>query len=391
MMKVIMLAKEYPPNVYGGAGVHLGHLSHELAKLMKVEVRHFDEPTSKKMRNMKTELAANLSTKTYKFWDQLCCARDKKYNSAVQAISTNLSMICDNFDCSVVHTHTWYAHFAGHLAKLIYNIPFVATCHSIEPLRPWKQEQLGEAYYLSSWLEKVGLESADKIIAVSKTMKRDILKYFNVPEHKIEIIYNGIDLDKWTNKPISAELRKKFNIKNDYILFVGRPTKQKGMEYLIEAADQIPPEIQVVMAASGADTAEYEEQIRKKIETRKNIVWINEFLNEDEYIQLYSSARIFVCPSVYEPFGIINLEAMACKTPIVASAVGGIKEVVMNEETGILVEPKNIMQLADSIRLLLKNPALAKEYGESGRKRVERYFGWNFIAEQTKRLYEDLA
>jgi glycogen synthase len=273
----------------------------------------------------------------------------------------------------------------------MYKKPFVLTCHSLEPLRPWKQDQLGEAYTLSSWLEKIGIESADKIIAVSYTMKKDILSLFNIPEERIEIIHNGIDPDKWQYTPLTDELRHRVGIKNEYIFFVGRPTKQKGMEYLIQASDYLPKDIQIVMAATGSDTKEYEEELEKMVEPRKNIIWIRELLPVTEYIQLYSSATVFVCPSVYEPFGITNLEAMACKTPVVASAVGGIKEVVVNEETGLLVEPKDVSQLKEAVIRILKDKKLRNKFGENSRKRIEQCFTWKSIAQKTKNLYEGLV
>lgn len=379
-MKVTFLAREYPPYVYGGAGVHLRYLTQELTKLMQVEVRCFGDQDI-------TE--TNLRVKGYRPKEALKCIHEPRFDSALNTISVNLGMVCDKIDADIVHTHTWYGHFAGYMAKLLYGVPFVATCHSLEPLRPWKQEQLGQAYNLSTWLEKVGIENADKIIAVSKLMKEDILKYFNVPEERVVVIHNGIDLDKWKYTPITDSLKNEYGIKDEYILFVGRPTPQKGMEYLIEAADNI--DLQIVMCAAGADTKEYEDEIRKKICQRKNIVWINKLLKEEEYIQLYSCAKVFVCPSVYEPFGIINLEAMACKTPVVATAVGGILEVVIPEETGILVEPKNSTQIATAVNRLLKDTALARKFGENGRKRVEKFFSWGHIASQVKQLYETIV
>ncbi|MFH0807331.1 MAG: glycogen synthase, partial [Elusimicrobiota bacterium] len=308
--------------------MHLRYLSQELSKIMDVEIRCFgdqDITGNPKVRGFKS---LGLRSKT-----------DPKFNAVYDTMTTNLSMVADGIDSDVVHTHTWYGHYAGFLAKKLYNLPFVATCHSLEPLRPWKEDQLGRGYHLSAWIEKLGIEGADKIVAVSRMMKDDILKYYNIPEERITVIHNGIDLKKWKNTTLSDSLKKECAIKDDYILFVGRPTPQKGMEYLIDAADRIDPNIQIVFGAVGADTKEYEDRMREKIKTKKNINWINKFLKEEDFIQLYSCAKVFVCPSIYEPFGIINLEAMACKTPVVATATGGIKEVVVDGETGILVEP----------------------------------------------------
>jgi glycogen synthase len=238
-------------------------------------------------------------------------------------------------------------------------------------------------------VEKMAIESADRVISVSKMMKEDILHYFSVPEEKVAVIHNGIDLKKWVK--VSADgTRKEYDVKEPYVLFVGRTSKQKGMTYLLDAADYIDPGVQVLCCTSAPDTPELEEEITKKVAGKKNIHWINKLLKEEQYIELYSGASVFACPSIYEPFGIINLEAMACGTPVVASAVGGIKEVVVPGETGILVEPANPRQLADGINQLLRDQAMARRFGENGRKRVEQYFGWDYIARQTKTLYESI-
>lgn len=380
-MKVTIITREYPPNVYGGAGVHVYNLSRELSKLMEVEVRCFGDQDWQEN---------NLKVKGYKPMEKLKEISGMNFTSALDTLSTDISILKDRIDSAIVHTHTWYASYAGYLAKMLYGIPLVVTCHSLEPLRPWKQDQLGRGYYLSTWVEKLAIESADKIVAVSQMMKEDIMKYFNVSSYRIVVIHNGIDLNKWKKTPLSNALKKEYGIKDDYILFVGRPTKQKGMEYLIEAMDYIDKNIQLVMGAVGADTKEYEEEIGKKIAHKKNILWINKLLEEEQYMQLYSNALVFVCPSIYEPFGIINLEAMACQTPVVASAVGGIKEVVLPEKTGLLVEPANPKQLAEGINRLLKDRALAQKMGKEGRKRVEERFSWAYIAGETKKMYESL-
>jgi glycogen synthase len=379
-MKVLFLANEYPPNVYGGAGVHLKNLSRELAKIIpSVEVRYFGSDERHD---------GSIKVKGYRPWEYLDCKMNPKFNSALRTLSINLAWLSDGVDADIVHTHTWYAHFAGYLAKMLYKCKFIATSHSIEPLRPWKYDQLGEAYTLSSWMEKVGLENADRVVAVSKMMKEDILKYFNISPDKVVVIHNGIDLNVWKPTPISNELKETYGIKDDYILFVGRPTKQKGMEYLVAAADYI--DVQIVFAAVGADTKEYEDEMKRKVAEKKNILWINKMLKEEEYVQLYSSAKVFVCPSIYEPFGIINLEAMSCETPVVASAVGGILEVVVHEETGLLVDPGNPKQIAEAVNRLLKDENLRRKLGKNGRERVEKYFSWERIAQQTKALYEEV-
>src|SRR3989339_167429 len=376
-MKVTMIAKEYPPYIYGGAGVHLRYLAQELSKIMDVEVKCFGDQ----------DLTGNPTVKGFKSLG-FKSKNDSKFNPVFDTMTTNLSMIADGIDSDVVHTHTWYGHYAGFMAKKLYGIPFIATSHSLEPLRPWKIDQLGRGYQLSTWIEKLGIENADKIVAVSKMMKDDILKYYRIPEERVVVIHNGIDLNKWKQSPMTDSFKKEYGIKDNYILFIGRPTPQKGMEYLIDATDHIDSGIQIVFGAVGADTKEYEDRMKEKVRKKKNIIWINKFLKEEEYLQLYSSAKVFVCPSIYEPFGIINLEAMSCKTPVVASATGGILEVVLPEETGILVEPKNSKQIADSVNRLLKDDNLRKKLGENSRARVEKYFSWENIAGQTKKLYE---
>ena len=379
-MKVTMIAREFPPYVYGGAGVHLKYLVQELTKLMEVEVRCFGD------QDIKQE---NLKVKGYQPWNKLKEGGDRRLAGALSTLSVDLSVVQDVIDSDIVHTHTWYAAFAGYLAKLLYKVPLVVTCHSLEPLRPWKEEQLGRGYQLSSWVEKLAIEAADKIIGVSNTMKEDILKYFNVPADRVAVIHNGIDLNKW-KKVTTNDTQKQYGVRYPYVLFVGRTTKQKGMVYLLDAADYIEPSVQIVCCTSAPDTKEVEAEITRKVAGKKNVLWINKLLKEEQYIELYSGATVFACPSIYEPFGIINLEAMACETPVVASAVGGIKEVVVPEETGILVEPANPKQLADGINRLLRDRALASRFGKNGRKRVEKYFGWPLIAQQTKDLYESL-
>jgi starch synthase len=373
-MKVTMMTREYPPYVYGGAGVHVRYLSQELSKLMAVEIRCIGDQdiTSHQLR-----------VRGYMPRDAL--QSGQQFAPALETLSVNLLSVGDSVDSDLVHTHTWYGHFAGFLIKTLYGIPLVATCHSLEPVRPWKEDHLGRGYHLSSWTEKVGIENADRVIAVSQSMKEDILKYFSVPEERVVVIHNGIDLDTWQPTPLSDELKAEYGIEDDYVLFVGRPTPQKGMEYLVEAADQIP--VQLVFAAVGSDTKEYEERMIEQVQTKRNILWIHKLLKEEEYVQLYSGARAFVCPSVYEPFGIINLEAMACQVPVVASAVGGILEVVLPEQTGILVEPRDPDQIAAAVKRLLGDRELSRQLGERGRARVEERFSWSAIAKQTKALY----
>ncbi|MEW8996622.1 MAG: glycogen synthase [Thermoanaerobacter sp.] len=379
-LKVTMFTNEYPPNIYGGAGVHVDYLVRELSKLMKVDVRCFGDQDF---------TADNVKVRGYKEWDKLKENSDPRYQKVLGPFSIDLAMVKDEIDSDILHCHTWYTFMAGFLAKKLYDKPLVVTIHSLEPLRPWKEEQLGNGYKLSSWMERTGIEAADRVIAVSHGSKEDILKYYNIPEEKVEVIYNGIDLNQYqkTDRNIA---RKKYGIEGKYILFVGRISRQKGITYLIDAVKYLPKDIKVVLCASSPDTQEVLEEVEQKVKLYDNIIWINKMVEKEEIIELYSNAEVFVCPSIYEPFGIINLEAMACKTPVVASATGGIKEVVVHEETGFLVEPGNSEELAKYINILLNNKDLAVKFGENGRKRVEEMFSWESIAKKTYEMYKDV-
>jgi glycogen synthase len=295
-------------------------------------------------------------------------------------------MIRDPIDADIVHSHTWYGALAGYMAKVLYNVPYVATVHSLEPLRPWKEEQLGRSYHLTTWAEKVALENANRIVAVSKHARKEILEHFSVDPENIVVIHNGIDLDTWHPVSTNATLRA-FEISGEYLLFVGRTSRQKGMVHLLDAMKYVDPGVRLICCTSAPDTPEVEKEIADKVAKQKRVLWINTMLREDQAIELYTNASIFVCPSVYEPFGIINLEAMACEVPVVASAVGGIQEVVVPEETGILVPPADPRALADAINKLLRDKRLAKKMGKAGRLRVEKHFSWASIAMETRDMY----
>ncbi len=380
-MKVTIISKEYPPNVYGGAGVHVKFLTRELSRRMPVEVRCFGE---QRLQD------GNLEVRGYPTWDRMWEGTEPRFNSTLGTFSVDLSIVRDAIDSDVVHTHTWYSAFAGVMAKVLYDIPLVCTVHSLEPLRPWKEEQLGRSYHLSTWAEKHALENADRIISVSKQAREDILRHFNVEPERIAIIHNGIDPDLY--RPVDCdETRKAFDIPGDYILFVGRTSRQKGMEHLIAAMRSVDPGVQCVCCTSAPDTKEIEEEMAARVAAEPRVTWINSLLREDQYVELYANARVFVCPSVYEPFGIINLEAMACETPVVASAVGGILETVVDRQTGILVPPADPMALAAAVNELLRRPELAAEMGKNGRRRVQQHFSWASIAQQTEVLYHDVV
>ena len=399
-MKVLFYTREFPPYVYGGAGVHVEYLAAELAKLMEIDVRCFGDQDEK---------TGNLTVKGFPYDNSLFNNTDDKLKAVLKTLSTCINMNADKIDAEVVHCHTWYAHFAGIIAKLCYGIPLVITTHSLEPLRPWKREQLGRGYDASSWVEKTAIEMADALIAVSKETKEDVLKHFNVDKDKIKVIYNGINLQEYVvTKDTSTLERYGIDKSKPYVLFVGRITRQKGIIHLVNAIKYIDPDTQIVLCAGAPDTPEIgkemEDSVNEVKKTRHNIIWIDEMLPKNEVIQLYSHADVFCCPSIYEPFGIINIEAMACETAVVASAVGGIKEVVVPGETGILVpleqqdvapfEPVNPDQfakdLADGVNKLINNNELRETMAKNGRKRVEEHFDWIAIAKQVEELYKSL-
>lgn len=399
-MKALFYTREFPPYVYGGAGVHVEYLATELAKLMQVDVRCFGD------QNEKT---GNLSVKGFPFDNPVFDKTDNKLKAVLKTLSTCIQMNADDIDADIVHCHTWYAQFAGIVAKLCYGIPLVITTHSLEPLRPWKREQLGRGYDASSWVEKTAIEMADAVIAVSNETKEDVIKYFNVDEKKIKVIYNGINLQEYVvteeTSTLDAYGIDKFK---PYVLFVGRITRQKGIIHLVNAIKYIDSDTQIILCAGAPDTPEIAKEMEDSInavkKNRANVVWIDKMLEKKEIIQLYSHAEVFCCPSIYEPFGIINIEAMACQTAVVASAVGGIKEVVVHGETGILVpleqqdvapfEPidpdKFSKDLADGINKLINDKVLRDAMAKNGRKRVEETFDWIAIAKQVEELYKSL-
>ncbi len=379
-MKVTLFTNEYPPYIYGGAGVHVDYLSRYLARIMEVEVRAFGD-----QRQNET----NPAVRGYPGWDELKHG-SLPFTKVLHALSVNLAFNREPVTGEVIHCHTWYTFFAGFLAKYLYGIPLVVTMHSLEPLRPWKEEQLQSGYTISSWIERNTVEHADRVIAVSEEMKRDILKHYAVPEERVAVIHNGIDLEEY-RPTADRNFLDAEGIDYPYILFVGRISRQKGIFQLVEAFNSLPEnDLHLVLCAGAPDTPQIEQELCGKIQGNPRIKWMNRMVPKQDVIQLYSHAVLFVCPSVYEPFGIINLEAMACKAPVVATRVGGIKEVVVDGETGLLVQPDDPRQLASAIRRVAEDPELAARFREAGRKRVEDHFGWDKIAQKTKALYEEL-
>ena len=399
-MRVGLMTREYPPAVYGGAGVHVEYLSREMAKLIEVEVHCWGTQRAED---------GNLHVRGDEPPAEVTAGSEAKFKTAVDALALNLTQMKELAAIDVVHTHTWYASMAGFLAKKLYRIPFVLTTHSLEPLRAWKAEQLGSGYAMSSWMERTAILDADAIIAVSHGTKADILRaYPEVDAAKVHVIYNGIDLKEY-QKTAATDALTKYGVdaSRPYVLFVGRITRQKGVMHLVDAVKYLPKGMQVVLCAGAPDTPEIAAEMRAGVEAARaagaNIVWIEKMVTKAEAIELYSNCRVFCCPSVYEPFGIINLEAMACGAPVVASATGGILEVVKDGETGYLVPfaadavtgfpvdgDKFSRDLAARLAELMADPAKCARMGAAGRKRVEETFAWEAIAAQTVELYRSL-
>jgi starch synthase len=380
-VKALLLTREYPPHIYGGAGVVVGQLAQALSRLMAVEVRCFGERSA-------AEAAAAVSLRGYTPWERVGAGKDgPRYAPALETLSIALAMARDPVDADVAHAHTWYADMAGLWIRTLHRIPLCVTLHSMEPLRPWKADQLGSGYLLSSWIEKTAVEAADRVIAVSRQMREDILAHFRVDPERVVVIHNGIDPDLFRRTEAKDVLARR-GVREPYVLFVGRITDQKGIFHLLAAAAKLPAGVQVVLCASAPDTPEIEQRLRRALPTHPNVVWIGEMVPVQEVVQLYSHAAVFACPSVYEPFGLINLEAMACETAVVASAVGGILEVVEDGTTGLLVEPGQPDALAAAIRALLDDPGRRRAMGQAGRRRVEAHFSWASVAARTREVYE---
>jgi alpha-maltose-1-phosphate synthase len=398
-MRVGLFTREYPPHVYGGAGVHVEYLSRELARWAEVEVHCWGKQQSDE---------GNLHVRGQEPWGEITHGTEEKFKGALEALSLNLTQVKALTGIDVVHTHTWYVSMAGYLAKKLYGIPFVLTTHSLEPLRAWKAEQLGSGYAMSSWMERTAILDADAVIAVSSGTKEDILRAYPVDPERIHVIYNGIDLNQYQRvAETSALVANGVDPKVPYVLFVGRITRQKGVTHLVDAIRYLPKDTQVVLCAGAPDTPEIAAELKQKVEEARahnpRVLWIEKMVSKEDAIQLYSHATVFCCPSVYEPFGIINLEAMACRAAVVASSVGGIKEVVVDGETGYLVpfdqDPvtgfpvhpdKFARDLAGRLSELLADPGKCRAFGEAGRKRAEEKFSWTRIGEQTIDLYKSL-
>ena len=398
-LAVALLTREYPPEVYGGAGVHVEYLARELEKLARVSVHCWGADRSPGVRP---------PVHAHQPWDVL--ASGEAFGAALQAVSINLTMAAGVSEANVVHSHTWYANLGGHLAKLIHGAAHVATVHSLEPMRPWKAEQLGGGYGLSSFCERTGLEGADAVIAVSGEMREDILRcYPAIAPDRVRVIHNGIDADQYA-PDMATDVLERYGIDPSApsVVFVGRITRQKGLTYLLEAALDIDPSAQLVLCAGAPDTPEIGAEIEAQVETvrrrRGNVIWLDQMLPKPEVIQILSHATVFVCPSIYEPLGIVNLEAMACETAVVATRTGGIPEVVSDDETGLLIpfepisdlerEPVDrgafVREIASAVNALLADPSRARALGEAGRARAIEAFGWDAIAARVMDLYREV-
>ena len=393
-MRVDVLSREYPPDVYGGAGVHVEQLVGELRRLDEVRVHCFGGPREEP------------DVSAYRVPGGLETA-----NAALQVMGVDLEMAAACEGADLVHSHTWYANLAGHVAKLLHGVPHVATTHSLEPLRPWKAEQLGGGYALSSWCERSALLDADAVIAVSAGMRDDVLRsYEGIDPDRVSVIHNGIDTDAYAPDP-STDVLEKHGIdpSRPSVVFVGRITRQKGLPYLLRSARAFAPDAQVVLCAGAPDTPEIAAEVTGLMEElrdeRQGVVWISEMLPKNDVVQILSHATVFVCPSVYEPMGIVNLEAMACEAAVVATATGGIPEVVDDEVTGLLVPIEQVTDgtgtpvdpdrfvadFAEKVNVLLADTSLAARMGAAGRERAVSRFSWQEIAQRTHDLYRSLV
>jgi len=379
-VKVGLVTKEWPPHIYGGAGVHVKYLAKSLKELVEVDVHCFGE--------------ARPDATGYELSEA-----DQQLNPAMQAVITD-AMIASNLGgVDIVHSHTWYANMAGHFAKTLYKIPHVISAHSLEPDRPWKEEQIGGGYRISSWAEKTAYESADAIITVSQGMRRDVLKaYPSLDPNKVHAILNGIDTETYYPQS-NPELLDSLGIKGPYAIFVGRITRQKGLAHLLKAWKEVDPQYGLVLCAGSPDEpgigAEVQAAIEELQATRSNVIWISKMAPQADVIALLSSADLFLCPSIYEPLGIVNLEAMACETAVLASDVGGIPEVVADGVTGELIHYSGNASdfeaaFTEKINSLMSDRDLLRKYGEAGRVRAIDQFSWDAIAEETVALYKSL-
>jgi glycogen synthase len=404
-LKIGILTKEFPPHIYGGAGVHVDNLVRELSKLEKglhkIEVLCFGDQRENHANRNVIGVRANFSIPT----------REPRHAILMDTLLRDIMMVGTLEHVDAIHCHTWYTHLAGCLLKHVLGVPLVITTHSLEPHRPWKRDQLGTGYQASSWLEKTAYQNADGIIAVSRSMRDDVHRIYGIPMERIQVIHNGIDPERY--RPRSdpdAVASYGIDLKRPFVLMVGRITRQKGIIHFLDSVKYMKPDVQAVVCAGAPDTVELMHEVKEKVERIKEqeisrVIWIPETLSIGNLLALYTHAAVFVCPSIYEPFGLINLEAMACKTPVVASAVGGIPEIVQNGRTGLLVpfrpigpkepgpeDPEGFAwALAEAVNRLLSDPKTLEAMGRRGRKRVEEHFTWEITAQKTLNYYKGLV
>jgi len=392
-LRVDLLTREYPPEVYGGAGVHAEYLARDLRRLVDVRVHCFGGPRDEP------------GVTAYPDPPGLAGA-----NAALRTLGVDLEIAAGCEGADLVHSHTWYANLAGHVASLLHGVPHVVTTHSLEPLRPWKAEQLGGGYALSSWVERTAVTGAAAVVAVSAGMRQDVLAaYPEVDPDRVVVVHNGIDTEQYRRDP-GTDVLERYGIDPDApsVVFVGRITRQKGLPYLLRAARDLPPDVQLVLLAGAPDTAEIAAEVETLVgelrATRSGVVWIAEMVSKPEVVQVLSHATVFVCPSVYEPMGIVNLEAMACEAAVVATATGGIPEVVADGETGVLVPIEQVADgsgtpvdparfvadLATALTALVQDPARAAAMGQAGRRRAVEHFSWSAVAERTVEVYQSV-
>jgi starch synthase len=397
-VRVSLLTREYPPDVYGGAGVHVEYLARELRRLVELTVHCFGQPRDE------------AGVVAHQPWEALVGqATSAPHRTALGALSVDLLMADETSAAELVHSHTWYTQLGGHLAGLVHGIPHVSTVHSLEPLRPWKAEQLGGGYRLSSFCERTALEAADAIIAVSQGSRSDILQaYPAIDPARVSVVLNGVDAEQYAPEPSTdALLRHGIDPERPSVVFVGRITRQKGVPLLLRAAARFDPSAQLVLCAGAPDTPQIGAEVAGLVAAlqaqRDGVIWIREMLERREVVGLLSHATVFACPSIYEPLGIVNLEAMACEAPVVASATGGIVEVVLDGETGFLVpltqapgsldpiDPEGYAEVfAERVNRLIADPSLAGAMGRAGRQRAIEHFSWARIAEQTLAVYRSV-
>lgn len=400
-MRVLLLTNEYPPHIYGGAGVHIQHLSRELARLCEVEVLCFGEQLDETSPLVVEGIPLPHPLQP----------REASHAGVLNALSRNLQMAARTRGPQIVHCHTWYTHFGGILVRETQNVPLVLTTHSLEPSRPWKAEQLGVGgYNLSCWIERTAYQAADGVVAVSKEMSKDVQAAYGVDPAKVSVIHNGVNPDEFTAQGDPVVLAKLgIDATKPYALFVGRITRQKGIRHFLAAAEHLDPSAQVVLCAAAPDTPELAKEVEDwvaRLQARRgNVVWVREAVAVKDLPSIYAGAAVFCCPSIYEPFGITNLESMACRTPVVATRTGGIPEIVVHGETGFLVDIEPVSStdpeardpqafargLAEAMNKILSNPDLASRMGAASRRRVEDKFSWKAIAAQTLSFYEDVA